>query len=264
MNLRVAAAQFRSVDDPRENALAVERWAARAADQGADLLVCPEATMVNFRTRLGPHAEPLDGPFAESVRASARHHGLWLVVGMFEPADHGRVHNTLLATDGEAVHSYRKLHLYDALGSRESRTVAPGEHLVTFEALETTVGLATCYDVRFAGQFADLRRAGAEIICLPASWAGGPGKREQWDLLVRARAMDAQAFVVGADQSGAPDHGGDDPLGADGGRALGVGHSLVAGPSGTVAASLGAEDGLLVSDIDLTEVARVREAIPLG
>ena len=152
-------------------------------------------------------------------------------------------------------HSYRKIHLYDAFGSNESATVAGGTDLVTFPALGTTLGLATCYDVRFADMFAGLRRAGAELICLPTSWAPGVDKVDQWELLVRARAMDAQAFVVGADQSGDPTSTTRAPLG--------VGHSLVAGPMGKVVAALGAADDLLVADLDLAQVARARAAIPL-
>lgn len=256
MTIRVAAVQVRSTSDPLTNAERVDHFAARAAGQGAQLVVFPEAMMANFTTALLPIAEPLDGPFVTSLRASAASLAVWLVAGMFEPSDDGRVHNTVVATNGEALHRYRKRHLYDAFGSKESATVAPGRDLVTFEALGTTIGLATCYDVRFAEQFINLRRAGAEIICLPTSWAPGADKVDQWELLVRARAMDAQAFIIGADQSG-------DPLVTS--RApLGVGHSLVAGPMGAVVAALGAADDVLVTDIDLGQVTGARAAIPMA
>ncbi|MGA4669563.1 carbon-nitrogen hydrolase family protein [Propionibacteriaceae bacterium Y1923] len=256
MTIRVAAVQVRSTSDPAENLDLIAEQARQAVDQGARLVVFPEAMMVNFTTRLAPVAEPLDGPFVQRVSAIAADLGAWVVVGMFEPADDDRVHNTVVATDGREVHHYRKLHLYDSFGSKESATVAPGSELVTFEALGTTIGLATCYDVRFADQFADLRRAGAEVICLPASWAPGVDKVDQWELLVRSRAMDAQAFVIGADQSGDPSATSRAPLG--------VGHSLVVGPLGKVVAALGAADGVLVTDIDVDQVAQVRGAIPLG
>lgn len=253
--MRLAAAQFRSTDDPRENALAVDRWAARAADQGADLLVCPEATMVNFRTKLAPFAEPLDGPFATSLRATAQQRDLWLVAGMFEPAEDGRVHNTVVATNGEELHSYRKIHLYDAFSAQESRTVAPGNQVVTFEGLGTTIGLACCYDVRHAELFVQLRRQGARVICLPASWSDGPRKVEQWELAVRARAMDSQTILVAADQSGSVED--------EGGAPLGAGHSMVIGPLGEQLGRLGIEDELLVREVDLDVVDKARRTIPL-
>ena len=255
MTITVAAAQVRSTSDPVRNAHTVARLTSRAADEGAQLVVVPEAMMANFTTPLLPIAEPLDGRFVTGLRETAAGNGVWLVAGVFEPSDDGRVHNTVVATDGQALHSYRKIHLYDSFGSKESATVAPGADLVTFEALGTTVGLATCYDVRFADQFIDLRRAGAALVCLPTSWAPGADKVDQWELLVRARAMDAQAYVIGADQSGDPTATSRAPLG--------VGHSLVAGPTGQVVAALGAADDLLVTGLDLGQVTQARAAIPM-
>jgi deaminated glutathione amidase len=113
--------------------------------------------------------------------------GVVVIAGLFEPAPGGRVHNTLLATGPGIDASYRKIHLYDAFGSRESDLVAPGKELVTITVQIVTIGLATCYDLRFADQFTALGRAGAELIVVPASWGAGPGKEEQWDLLTRAR-----------------------------------------------------------------------------
>lgn len=259
MAITVAAAQLRSTSEPAANLDLVTEWAERAAQAEADLVVFPEATMANFRTTLAEVAQPLDGPFVTGLREAARDVGLWLVAGVFEPADDGRVHNTAVATNGEDLHSYRKIHLYDSFGSQESRTVAPGHDLVTFEALGTTIGLATCYDVRFAEQFIGLRRAGAEVICLPTSWGDGPGKDEQWNLLVRARAMDAQAVLIGADQAGDPGRPDDE---AERSKApLGVGQSLVAGPFGAVLAQAGLEEELLVTEVDLDSVRRARSAI---
>ncbi|HSN43941.1 MAG TPA: nitrilase-related carbon-nitrogen hydrolase [Propionibacteriaceae bacterium] len=253
--MKVAAVQLTSTPDPVENLRLVRESASRAADDGALLLVFPEATMARFGTRLAGVAQPLDGPFADGVRTLASVLGVVLVVGMFTPAADGRVHNTLLATNGADVDaSYRKIHLFDAFRTRESETVAPGSQLVTFEAWGTTVGLATCYDVRFADQFTALGRLGAQIICLPASWADGPRKDDQWDALVTARAMDAQAFLVAADQA----------FTHTGGKApLGIGRSAIVGPLGQVLGRLGGEPGELVATLDLAEVASARAAVPI-
>ena len=255
--LVVAAAQIVSSHDPVANLGLVHEWTARAAAAGADLVVFPEATMACFGTRLREIAEPLDGPFADGVRVAARAHGVTVVVGMFEPADDGRVHNTLLAVGprvegGEAA--YRKIHLYDAFGSRESAVVCPGEELVTFRMEGVTIGLATCFDVRFAEQFTALGRAGAQVVCLPTSWGDGPGKAEQWDLLTRARAMDAQAWVAAAGQAW---------VAGQGTEPLGIGRSCVVDPVGVVRARLGATEGLLVTTIELDLVAATRARIPI-
>ena len=252
--LRVAACQILSSSDPRENLETANAAIARAADAGARLAVLPEAAMAHFATPLTEVAQPLDGPFAQGLRAAARRHGLTVVAGMFEPAADGRVHNTLLLTgpDGEAV--YRKIHLYDAFGSKESETVAPGSELVTAVVDGVRVGLATCYDVRFADQFTALGRAGAQLVVLPASWGEGPGKAQQWDLLVRARAMDAQAWLLACDQAWTPPQGS---------APLGLGRSALVDPSGGVRARLTHEPDVLVADIDLGLVERTRALVPV-
>lgn len=121
-----------------------------------------------------------------------------------------------------------------------------------------TVGLSTCYDVRFPGLYQRLADDGATVLLVPASWGTGPGKREQWELLVRARAVDTGSFVVACDQA--------DPttVGREHGKApTGIGYSLVAGPRGEVVDALGAEPGLLVVDVDPAEATTVREQIPV-
>ena len=210
--------------------------------------------MVAFETRLAPQAEPLDGPFCDRLRAQARELDVLLVAGVFEPAADGRVHNTLLVTGRGVEASYRKIHLYDAFGSRESDTVAPGSEHVTIDVDGVCVGLATCYDLRFAEQFTALGRAGAQLVVVPASWGEGPGKAEQWDLLTRARAMDAQAFLLASDQAWQPSRGSDP---------LGVGRSCLVDPLGVVRARLGHETGLLVAEIDPGAVAPIRARVPI-
>ena len=253
--LRGALGQIRSTPDPAANLDLVRAAARQAATAGASMVVFPEATMASFGSRLPEVAEPLDGPFADGVRSLAGETGLLVVAGMFEPAPDGRVFNTLLITDGATIDThYRKRHLFDAFRTRESDTVAPGSEPVVVDALGTRIGFATCYDVRFAAQFTELGRLGAEVICLPASWADGPGKLEQWKLLVRARAMDSQAYLLAAGQA----------LVDTGGRkALGVGHSLVADPLGEVVLELGDQPEVAAADLDLARVATVRETVPI-
>ncbi|MCH8611830.1 carbon-nitrogen hydrolase family protein [Arsenicicoccus dermatophilus] len=251
---RVAAGQLRSGDDVRANLAEATRLVREAAAAGASLVVLPEATMVSFAVPVGPYAEPLDGPFAEGLRAAARDHEITVVAGMFEPAPDGRVHNTLLLTGPHAEVAYRKVHLFDAFATRESDHVAPGDGYVTVDVDGVRVGLSTCFDVRFPDQFTALGRAGAEVVALAASWGDGPGKAQQWDLLTAARAHDAQAWVVAAGQAWQPDAGS---------TPLGVGRSAVVDPTGAVRGRLDAHPGLLVTDVDLELVARTRRQVPI-
>lgn len=253
--MRIALAQIAATTEPDANLDQVRARTAEAAAAGARLVVFPEATMCRFGVPLAPVAQPLDGPWAGAVREIAASARVTVVAGMFTPADSGRVHNTLLVTGGGVEASYDKIHLYDAFGFAESATVAPGTAPAIVAVDGTTVGLSTCYDVRFPALFQELADRGADLVVLPASWGAGPGKRAQWDVLVRARALDAGVFVAACDQA--------DPttVGLPAGKApTGIGASLVAGPYGQVLQQLGAEPGLLVVDVEPEEAGPARVA----
>jgi predicted amidohydrolase len=169
------------------------------------------------------------------------------------------VHNTLLAVGSGVDAAYDKIHLFDAFGFRESDTVAAGADPVLVAVGPAVVGLTTCYDVRFPGLYSRLATQGAQISCVAASWGAGPGKIEQWRLLVRARALDSTTFVLAAAQADPSTSG----RGAKGSAPTGVGYSAAVAPDGTVLAELGGEPGLLVVDLDLDLVAATRAALPV-
>jgi deaminated glutathione amidase len=258
--MRIALAQILSGTDPAANLGLVREYSTRAADAGAALVVFPEATMCRFGVPLAPIAEPLDGPWADGVREIAATAGITVVAGMFTPADDGRVRNTLLAagpgTPNVPDAHYDKIHMYDAFGFAESRTVAPGNEPVVIAVDGVGVGLSLCYDIRFPALYTELARRGAELIAVCASWGSGPGKLEQWELLARARALDSMSYVAAAGQA---DPGDGENSGS--GAPTGVGGSLVASPFGEVVASAGADPQLVVADIDVARVAKARDTI---
>jgi deaminated glutathione amidase len=257
--MRIALAQLVASDDPEVNLDQVSDLTAQGAAAGADLVVFPEATMRCFGRSLTDIAEPLDGPWASRVRAIAAEHEVVVAAGMFTPADGGRVTNTLLVVGPGVDAHYDKIHLFDAFGFAESDTVAPGVDPLVVEIGDVSVGLATCYDVRFPGLFTTLADRGAEIICLCASWGAGPGKVEQWQLLTRARALDSTTFIAAVGQADPATVG----VARSGAAPTGVGHSALISPRGEVLQSLGAEPGLLVVDVDAAEVESVRREIPV-
>src|ERR1700738_4658995 len=199
--MRIALAQIRPGTDPKENWRLFADDARRAADAGAALVVFPEATMCRFGVPLAPVAEPLDGPWASAVRSVAVDAGIVVVAGMFVPCPDGRVTNTVLATGPGVDTHYDKIHLYDAFGFTESRTVAPGRGPVVITVDGVGVGLSTCYDIRFPELFTTLARRGAQLITVSASWASGRGKLEQWTLLARARARGSTSYIAAARQA---------------------------------------------------------------
>jgi predicted amidohydrolase len=262
--VRVAVAQLRSsLDLPANRERAVAAVAA-AAGQGAELVVLPEATQCGFGPPdldLAARAEPLDGPFVTALAGAAREHRVTVVGGMFEAgAGGGRVFNTLVAVGPEGLAArYRKLHLYDALGWRESDRVRPGQPadddngpgVVTVPLGPFRLGLMTCYDLRFPEMARALVDAGATVLVLPAAWVAGEHKAEQWGVLVRARAIENTAYVVAAAQPG-PEY---------------TGYSMVVDPAGLHLAVLDAEEegprALGLADLDPERLDEVRQGMPV-
>lgn len=258
--MRIALHQLNSSREPAENLADLERRAFDSADVGAHLVVFPEAMMRRFGRSIASVAEALDGPWANGVRAVARRADITIVAGMFTIAADGRVHNTLLITGKTVDTYYHKQHLYDAFGFRESTTIAPGDTAVTADVDGVRVGFATCYDLRFPELFVTLARQGAALIVVPASWASREEPARQWRLLVRARALDSTSFVAACNQAlpSIDPNSGTGPTGT-----LGCGHTALVDPRGEVMSELGATPGVLVSDIDLEQVAEIRERLPV-
>lgn len=252
--MRIALCQISSTADPHENLATVRAHVADAARQGARIVHFPEATQCRFGVPLTPIAEPLDGPWATAVRSIADEQNVVVVAGMFTPGDNGRVANTTLVT-GNGLHlGYNKIHLFDAFGFRESDTVTAGSKPVTFEVDGTTFGLATCYDVRFPELFRTLADT-AQVILLGASWGAGPGKADQWDLLIRARALDATSWLLACGQA--------DPRADHGSAPTGIGRSAVVNPFGTVLDRLDGTPAMLLSDVDVPLVQEARATLPV-
>ena len=267
--MKIALSQITSAPDPGENLRLIAAETARAAEAGARLVLFPEAAMRAFGHRLDTHAEDLSGPFADGLRRFAREHGVVLAAGMFCPGQSRlsstgepvrSVRNTLFLTDGHDTEAaYTKIHLFDAFGFLESDTVDAGTEPVVVTVEGVRIGLALCYDIRFPQLFIRYGEAGCQLTLLAASWGAGEGKIAHWELLAQARALDSTQFIAACGQA--------DPAAAGvpsvEGAPTGIGHSLVAAPDGRVLASLGAEPGLLVVDVDPAAVDAVRRNIPV-
>ncbi|GII62528.1 apolipoprotein acyltransferase [Sphaerisporangium krabiense] len=250
---RIALCQIPVSDDPKTNLERVRDALGRAASRGAALAVFPEATLTRFGKAVADHAEPLDGPFMTAVAAAARTHEVAVVLGTFEPAD-GRVYNTAVALDrhGTRVAAYRKIHLFDSFGARESDLVAPGAEPVVAEVAGLRIGLVTCYDVRFPELTRALVDLGADAFAVIAAWGSGPMKEEHWTTLVKARAIENTTWTIAVGQ--APN-----PEARDG---FGVGRSMLVDPMGVVRADLGPAPCVQVVEIDPGETERVRATLP--
>ena len=261
-DVRVGLVQMTSTADVAANLAAARKWVADAAEQGAELVALPENFAFMQREGLPvPCAQGLDGEIVGVLRELAARHRVWLVGGTFPERREGdrRVHNTCVAVgpDGLIVAVYRKIHLFDvdltARGGqshRESERVAPGDEVVDFETPFGRVGLSVCYDLRFPELYRALARLGARFLLVPAAFARETG-RDHWEVLLRARAIENQAFVVAPAQVG--EHGG--------GRAS-YGRSMVVDPWGLVLARAPDAPGPILVDCRLEDQDRIRAALP--
>jgi predicted amidohydrolase len=255
--MRLALCQIPVSSRPDVNFGRVRTALEQAAASGADLAVFPEATQIRFGSDLRAAAEPLDGPFCSGLAAAAAETGVALVAGVFEPGPDGRVYNTAVGYDGEGrlVASYRKLHLFDAYGQRESDQVAPGSTPVICTLAGVRTGLEICYDLRFGELSRALAAGGASLIVLPAAWAAGLFKEDHWVTLVRARAIENTVWVAAVGQVPDPD----EPYTR---AATGVGRSMLVDPLGVVRADLGPGPGVTVAEVDGDLIETVRASLP--
>jgi predicted amidohydrolase len=245
--LQVAAAQITTGSDPVANLATATDAVRRAAAAGAELVALPEATLAAFGTDLRAIAEPLDGAFATGLRKVAAETGIVVIAGLFEPADDGRVHNTLLATGPDVEASYRKIHLYDAFGYRESDQLTPGDVApVVVKIAGHKIGLMTCYDLRFPELSRALVDAGAEVLAVPAAWVRGPLKEHHWTTLLTARAIENTCYVAAAAQNGKKYSG----------------LSQIIDPQGIAIAAAGEADGHALAEISTDRLTKIRTQNP--
>jgi deaminated glutathione amidase len=255
--MRVALCQLPVSSVPQTNLDRVRAAVADAAAQGARLAVFPEGTQARFSADLRALAEPIDGPFCTGLAEIARAAGVAVVAGVFEAGPGGRVFNSTVGfdTDGELAAAYRKIHLFDALGYRESDTVAPGDDLVLADLAGLRVGFLTCYDIRFPELSRALAMGGAQLLVVPAAWAAGLYKEEHWVTLVRARAIENTIWVAAAGQV-------PDPAEPATRAPTGIGRSLLVDPMGVVRLDLGPAPAVTAGNVDVGYTDSVRAALP--
>ena len=262
--MRVAAVQLNSTGDKDRNLEIAERLVREAGDGGAELVVLPEKWNL---LAPGPEqvagAEGLDGPTLSAVREWARSLGATILAGSVPERSDDPAHSfntsVLIGPDGADLAVYRKIHLFDVdvegVEYRESDHEHPGEEIVTAGPIGAdgfTAGLSVCYDVRFPELYRAMALAGADLFTVPAAFTVPTG-RAHWEVMLRARAIENQAFVVAAGEVGqAPPHYDS------------WGHSMVVAPSGAILAQAEREEeAVVIADCDPAERDRVREAMPL-
>jgi predicted amidohydrolase len=257
--MRAAAVQLNSTDDKGRNLEVAERLVREAAADRAELVCLPEKwTVLGSSRALLDGAEPLDGPSLSAARSWAAELGIHLLAGSIaERAEgHERLFNTsvLIGPGGDDLAVYRKIHMFDVevggVSYRESEHEEPGEEIVTASVGDLVLGMTVCYDLRFPELYRILAVRGARILTVPSAFTLATG-RDHWEVLLRARAIENQAFVVAANQFGeAPPH------------YRSFGRSAIVDPWGVVLAMAPDEECFVAADLDLEAQDRVRETLP--
>jgi predicted amidohydrolase len=257
--VRAAAVQLNSTDEYDRNLEVAERLVRAAAADGADLVVLPEKwTLLGPPEAIRDAAEPLDGPALSAASGWARELGIFLVAGSVPElvSDQEKLGNTsvMFAPDGKPLAVYRKIHMFDVevgdVSYRESAIEEAGDQIAVGDADGTKVGLTICYDLRFPELYRILALRGARVITVPSAFTERTG-RDHWEVLIRARAIEDQVFIVAAGQIGsAPPH------------YRSYGRSMIVDPWGLVLAQAPDTEAFVAADLDFAAQDDVRERLP--
>lgn len=250
----VAVAQFAPTAEEGANLAAIDELTARAVARGAEVVLFPEYASYfvdPFDDTLRAHAQDVDGDFTRGLREIASRYGAVVVAGLVERGAGDRVRNAVVAVGADGVRAvYRKLHLYDAFGQRESDWVEAGTPSVpeTFEVGGLRFALMTCYDLRFPEVARVLAVAGADVLLIPAAWFKGDHKIDHWQTLLKARAVENTVWVVAAGTRS------DNT----------VGHSAIVDPLAIPVAHLGEEaEAIATAEVTRERIDEVRSFLPV-
>lgn len=256
--MRAAVVQLNSTGEKARNLEVAERLVRAAAANGAELIALPEKwNLLAGGDELLAGAEALDGPSLSAARSWAGELGVHLLAGSISERGGGeKAFNTsvLIGADGEDLAVYRKIHMFDVEAGgvtyRESAHEEPGEEIVTVALGGITLGLSVCYDLRFPELFRILAVRGAQVLTVPSAFTLATG-RDHWEVLLRARAIENQAFVLAPNQVGsAPPHFSSN------------GRSAIVDPWGVVLAMAPDEECFAAAELDFASQESVRETLP--
>lgn len=252
--MKISVGQFRPGGDVAVNLESMRELARQASAEGSQLIVFPEESMFSIGRIDNDLAAAVDAnwsTFVQQLSFLAAELEIAVVAGGYEASGEERPYNTLVLIDstGRIVDTYRKLHLYDAFSYHESKRIKPGDGgIKVVQVGDLTVGLMTCYDLRFPEQARALADRGADVVLVPAAWFKGDHKIEHWETLLRARAIENTVWIAAAGTSSAHT----------------IGHSAILDPMGVPQVFLNDEErGVVTADVSRRRIDEVREFLPV-
>jgi len=253
---KIAIVQLKASSDKNKNLKKILDYISRAAKQKADICAFPEFMMFYTKSsqtpkQLADMAENIDGNFVTKITDAAKQNSIMVIGTIYEKSTKkNRVYDTcfLVNQNGKVTRTYRKIHLYDALGFKESNKLVPGSKItLPFRTKIGTLGMLICYDLRFPEISRNLALAGSEILFAPSAWIKGPSKEEHWVTFNKTRAIENGCYLIAPDQVGN----------------IYCGRSLVVDPFGKILLDMKKKTGIGFVDISLKEVYQTRKKLPL-
>ncbi len=254
--MKVALVQFKASVNKEENLKKIISYISKASSKKALLCAFPEFMMFYTKSsqtskELASLSETINGNFISSISKAAKENRIQVVGSFYEKSKkNNRVYDTSFVIDnsGKVISTYRKIHLYDALGFKESDKMIPGSKIT--KPIGTSIGkigMMICYDLRFPEMSRALAIAGSEVLIVPSAWVKGPMKEEHWITINKTRAIENGCYVIAPDQVGN----------------IYCGRSLVVDPYGKVLVDMKKKQGIIFVDIDLKKVKEIRKVLPL-
>jgi predicted amidohydrolase len=255
-SMKVAIVQFKASTNKETNLRKITDFISKAAKNKAKLVAFPEFMMFYTRSSQSPKqlailAETINGNFVSTIAKSAKENNIQIVGSFYEKSSKkDRVYDTSFVVDksGKVISTYRKIHLYDALGFRESAKMTSGSKIA--KPVKTSIGklgMMICYDLRFPEMSRSLAVAGSEILVAPSAWVKGEMKEEHWLTINKTRAIENGCYVVAPDQVGN----------------IYCGRSVIVDPYGKVLVDMKKKQGIAYADIDLKKIKQTRKVLPL-
>jgi predicted amidohydrolase len=253
---KVALVQFKASTDKNKNLQKILNYIRQAANSGAKLCAFPEFMMFYTNSKQSPkelasNAETIGGSFVKAIAAAAKENSIQVVGTFYEKSKRkDRVYDTsfLINASGKLISTYRKIHLYDALGFRESSKLVPGSKISAPAATNIgKIGMLICYDLRFPEMSRSLASSGSEILIVPSAWVKGERKEEHWITINKTRAIENGCYMIAPDQVGN----------------IYCGRSLAVDPYGKILLDMKKKQGVGIVDIKLDKVKQTRKMLPL-
>ena len=251
--MRVAIAQFAVAREPDRNIETIRTYAMQAAAGNARVLLLPEGIIARDATDPyypAHHAQPIDGPFVTALRTISARTGIAIMgtVHISDPESAKPGNVFLIIDDGEIRLVYRKIHLYDAFGERESDVIEPGDEVPPLIAIDGwRFGVMTCYDLRFPELARAHAIAGTDVLVVSAAWARGMDKVDHWTTLCKARALENTCYLMACSEHSAHN----------------IGHSMAVDPMAHVIAQAGDDDDIVFADFDRDTLDKARQTLPV-